>query len=175
MSSSMRASGSSTLYWSCAKYSLTTLWPRRTVPDGWRFDAGHQLDERRFACAVDADQRHAIAALDGEAPIAEEAAFRRSSLQGPSASTTMRPEGGGCGNLKWMTGSSSGISMRSIFSSSLMRDCTCLALVACVAEAVDESFKMFDLVALVAPGGLKLRAPLIFLREVFRDSCPGRW
>ena len=33
MSSSMRASGSSTLYWSCAKYSATTLWPSLIEPE----------------------------------------------------------------------------------------------------------------------------------------------
>ena len=43
---------------------------------------------------------------------------------------TVRPEAGGCGMVKWMVASSSGTSMRSIFSSSLMRDWTCLALVA---------------------------------------------
>src|ERR1035441_2193052 len=42
----------------------------------------------------------------------------------------MRPLGFGCGKLKWMLFSSGGISIRSIFSSSLMRLCTCFALVA---------------------------------------------
>ena len=31
---------------------------------GGRSVAGEQLDERRLACAVDADQRNAVAALD---------------------------------------------------------------------------------------------------------------
>ena len=55
--------------------------------------------------------------------------------------------------------------MRSIFSSSLMRDCTCLALVACRAKAVDEGFQLLDALALIAIGGLELRAPLLFLRR----------
>ena len=42
----------------------------------------------------------------------------------------MRPLGLGCGKEKWMVFSSAGSSMRSIFSSSLMRLCTCFALVA---------------------------------------------
>jgi hypothetical protein len=41
------------------------------VAGGGRFVAGEQLDERGLARAVDADQRHAVAALDGEAHIVE--------------------------------------------------------------------------------------------------------
>ena len=36
------------------------------------------------------------------------------------------------------------------------------------AEAIDEGLKMLDLLALVAIGGLELRAPLVFLAEIFR-------
>jgi len=39
---------------------------------GWRFRACEQLDQRRFARAVYADQRDTIAALDGEARIGED-------------------------------------------------------------------------------------------------------
>ena len=64
-----------------------------------------------------------------------------------------------------MVFSSGGISIRSILSSSLMRLCTCLALVACVAEAVDEGFELLDTFALVLVGGFELRAALGLLRS----------
>ena len=38
---------------------------------GERLDAGQQLDQRRFACAVHTHQRDAIAALDGEVHVAK--------------------------------------------------------------------------------------------------------
>src|ERR1035438_9663788 len=51
-------------------------------------------------------------------------------LVAAAVASLARPVGLGCGKLKWMDFSSGGISIRSIFSSSLMRLCTCLALVA---------------------------------------------
>ena len=47
--------------------------------------------------------------------------------------------------------------MRSIFSSSLMRDLHLLGLGGLGAEAVDEGLKVLDLLALVAIGRLQLR------------------
>ena len=43
------------------------------------------------------------------------------------------------------------------------------------AEAIDERLKVLDLVALVAIGGLQLRAPLVFLLTDIWCSCPDRW
>ena len=133
---------------------------------GGRFRAGEQLDERGFARAVDADQRHAVAALDGEADVVEDALFAVA-LGQASASTTVRPEGGGCGNLKWMTGSSSGISMRSIFSSSLMRLCTCLALVAWARKRLMKASRCSICSRWLRYAACELRAALVFLREIF--------
>ncbi|MGC4051046.1 MAG: hypothetical protein QM757_16910 [Paludibaculum sp.] len=42
------------------------------------FDAGEQLDQGRLAGAVDADQRDAVAALDGEVDFVEDDLGRRS-------------------------------------------------------------------------------------------------
>ena len=53
--------------------------------------------------------------------------------------------------------------MRSIFSSSLMRDLHLFGLGGLSAEAIDERLKVLDLLALVAVRGTKLRAPLVFL------------
>ena len=93
--------------------------------------------------------------------------LRAVTLERLFASTTVRPEGGGWGNLKWITGSSSGISMRSIFSSSLMRLCTCLALVAWARKRLMKASRCSIWLALVAIGRLQLRAPLVFLAEIF--------
>jgi hypothetical protein len=48
-----------------------------------------------------------------------------------------------------------------------MRDCTCLALVAGGAEAVDEGFELLDALALIAIRGHELRQALFLLRQIF--------
>jgi len=65
----------------------------------------------------------------------------------------MRPGDGGGGKSNEMPPSSSSISMRSILSSCLRRLCTWRALVALVAEAVDEGHRRADLLLLVLVGG----------------------
>ncbi len=57
--------------------------------------------------------------------------------------------------------------MRSIFSSSLMRALHLFCFGGLGAEAVDEGFKMLDLIALIAVSGDELIAPLVLLTEIF--------
>ena len=95
-----------------------------------RFRAGQQLDERGLAGAVHAHQGDSVAAVDDEAHALEDPLCRRSSWRRRETPPPCARSAGGCGNEKWMVFSSAGISIRSIFSSSLIRLCTCLALVA---------------------------------------------
>ena len=65
-----------------------------------------------------------------------------------------------------MVFSSGGISMRSIFSSSLMRLCTCLALVACARKRLMKASSCSMRSRWLRVGGLQLRAALGLLRQI---------
>ena len=166
MSSSIRTSPSSTLYWSWAKYSLITLWPRRTVPDVGSFHAGQQFDERRLAGAVHTDQRHAIAALDRESSIAKDellaVALRECFGFDDHAAGGRRLREFEV-NHRLFIRNLDALDFFQLFNPRLHL----LGLARLVAEAVDESLKVLDLVALVAPGSHELGTALVFLREVF--------
>ncbi len=149
MSSSMRASPSSTLYWSCAKYSLTTLWPRLHRAAGRRFVAGEQLDQRRFARAVDAHQRHAVAALDGEAHVAEDL-LRAVALCQPLRLNHHAARGRRLRKLevddRLFFGNLDALDLFELLDARLHL----LGLGGLGAEAIDEGFEVLDLVALIA-------------------------
>ena len=53
----------------------STLWPSVYVAGGQRLRPGQQLDQRRLAGAVHADQRDTVAALDDEAGALEKTSF----------------------------------------------------------------------------------------------------
>ena len=149
MSSSMRASPSSTLYWSCAKYSLTTLWPSLTVPGRRRFLAGQQFDERGFAGAVHAHQRHAVAALDGEADIVEHL-LCAITLREPLGLRNHAPRGRRLRKLevddRLLLGNLDALDLFQFLDAALHL----LGLGGLRAEAIDECLKVLDLLALVA-------------------------
>ena len=50
---------------------MEVLWPTDLLTGGVRLRSSQDLDERGFACAVDANQRHPVAALDDEIGAAE--------------------------------------------------------------------------------------------------------
>ncbi len=174
MSSSMRASGSSTLYWSCAKYSRNHVVPQ---PDGsrrGRLHAREQLDQRRLARAVDAHQRHAVAALDGESPAAEDllrsVALRQAlglSRDAPRRRRLRKLEV----NDRLLFGNFDALDLIELLDARLHL----FGLRGLVAEAVDERFKVLD----------RARAGCDRPPSVVRGArpsaqgtwcnCPGRW
>ena len=174
MSSSMRASGSSTLYWSCAKYSATTLWPSLIVARGGRFVAGEQLDERRLARAVDADQRHAVATLDGEARFGKDA-LRAVILSQVLCLDNRAARGRRLGKLEvddWLFfGNLDALDFFQLLDARLHL----LGLGGLGAEAIDEGLKMLD--ALAADCGRRLRAARGARLSALNIwcNCPDRW
>ena len=146
---------------------------QRVTARGERLGPGQQLDQRRFARAVHAHQRDAVAALDDEARAAEDVllavAFGHVLELGHDASA-------GLGLRK---GEVNGLLVR--------RDLDPLDLVefldaalhllglgGLLAEAVDEGFQLLDALALVAVGGFELRLPLGLLRSDTSRSCRCR-
>ncbi len=121
------------------------------MPDGGRFHAGEQLDERGFARAVHADQRHAVAALDREASIAEDVLLAVALRE----SFSFDDHAAGGRRLREFEVDHR-LFIRNLdaldFFEFLDPRLHLLGLGGLCAEAVDESLKMLDLVALVALG-----------------------
>ena len=97
----------------------------------WRLLAGQHPHQRGLAGAVGSDQRDAIAALDVQVQTSsktvERAVRLAHVLQLEHRAAALRRTSG---NVKWIRFRSGGTSIGTTFSSSLMRLCTCAALVA---------------------------------------------
>ncbi len=128
--------------------------------------ASEQLDERGLARAVHAHQRHAVAALDGEARAAKHM-LRAVALRQALRLSHGAPRGRRLGKLEVNDGLGFGnLDALDLFQF-LDARLHLLGLGGLVAEAVDEGLKVLDALALVAVSGHQLLAPLVFLREVF--------
>ena len=152
MSSSMRASRIEHLVLVLRKVFADHVVAEAHGSGGGRFSAGEQLDERGFAGAVDADESHAVAALDGEAAVAEDvlgAVALREALG-------FHHHAAGGRRLRELEVDDR-LFFRNLDALDLFElldaPLHLLGLGGLVAEAVDEGFKMLDLVALVAVGG----------------------
>ena len=114
-----------------------------------RFVAGEQLDERGFSRAVHADQRHAVAALDGELDVVEHLLLAIT-LREPIGLHNHAPRGRRLGKLevdhRLFFGNLDALDLFQFLDARLHL----LGLGGLGAEAVDESFKVLDLDALVA-------------------------
>ena len=128
--------------------------------------AGEQLDERGLARAVHAHQRHAVAALDGEARAAKHM-LRAVALRQALRLSHDAPRGRRLGKLEMNDrlgfGDLDALDLFQFLDARLHL----LGLGGLVAEAVDEGLQVLDAFALIAVCGHQLLAPLVFLREVF--------
>ena len=173
MSSSMRASPLSTLYWSCAKYSLITLWPSLTVPADGRLLAGEQLDERGLARAVHADQGHAVAALNARSARPQDL-LRAVALRQPLGLHHHAPRRRRLRKLevnhRLFFGNLDALDLFQFLDARLHL----LGLGGLGAEAVDERLKVLDLDrAGCGRRPATARAARLFARDIC-CSCPGR-
>ena len=136
------------------------------VAGGGLLHAGEQLDERGFAGAVDAHQRNAVAALDGEARIGEDV-LRPIALGEPFGFDNHAAGGRRLREFEvddrlflWNLDALD-------FVEFLNAGLDLLGLGGLRAEAIDKGFEVLDLIALIFVGSQQLRAALVFLREVF--------
>ena len=143
---------------------------QRILAGGQRLRAGQNLDQRRFAGAVHAHQRDAVAALDDEIHIREHAVIAVA-----------------LGDLLELGhDAAAGLGLRETEVDGLLfgRNLDALdplqfldaalhllGLGGLVAEAVDEGFQLLDAVLLVVVGGAELRAPLGLLLLVARVAA----
>src|ERR1700722_6808600 len=133
---------------------------------GRRFVAGEQFDQRRLARTVHTHQRHTITALDGEADVVENllwpVALREAFRLDHHASRGRRLRKLEVDDRLFFRNLDA-LNLFELFNARLHL----LGLGRLGAKAIDEGLKMLDLDALIAIGRLKLRAPLVFLTEIF--------
>ena len=127
--------------------------------------AGEHTDQRGFAGAIDADQRDAIAAVDGEVDAFEHllgaVILREIAHLHHRAARWRRLRKGEVDD---------GLFLRQLDALDLVElldaalDLLCLG--GLIAEAIDEGFQMLDVLALVAICGFELGAALLLLFEI---------
>ena len=132
-----------------------------------RFVADEHFDESRFARAVHADQRHAVAALDGEARVGEYALdpvvlpqvlcrYNRAARGWRLGKFEM--------NDRLFLGNLNALDFFQFLDARLHL----LGLGGLGPEPIDEGLKMLYALLLVAPCGLELLATFVFFLQVFR-------
>ncbi len=174
MSSSMRASPSSTLYWSCAKYSQTTLWPRRTEPAV----GGSAPVSRRMSVDLPAPLTPTSATRSPRSMVKlhpAEHLLGAVALGEPVSLHHHAPRGRRLGKLevdrRLFFGNLDALDLFQLLNAALHL----LGLGGLGAEAVDEGFKVLDLLALVAVSrDAAAPAARLFALDIW-CNCPDRW
>ncbi len=136
---------------------------------GQRLGAGQQLDQRRFAGAVDAHQRHAVAALDDEIDAGKDLVIA------VALGDVLEFGHDAPARLRLRKAEVDGLLFRRNFDALdalqfLDAALHLLRLRGLGAEADDEGFQLLDAILLVGVGRLQLRAALRLLHFVFASS-----
>ena len=142
-----------------------TLWPRRRLAARGRLHAREHADQGRFARAVHAHQRDAIAAVDGKAHVLEH-------LLGAVVLGQVRDLHHRAAGRLWLGKGEvdrllldrdlDALDLLQLLDAALHL----LGLGGLVAKAADEGFKMLDVLALVFVSRGQLGSPLFLLRQV---------
>src|SRR3974390_1252657 len=139
--------------------------PKLQHSPGQRFSAGQQLDQRRFSGAIDADQSHSVAALDGEIDVVED--FFRAVAFGDRFALDHGASAGIGLREAEVDGLFFGRNLDPLDLLQLLKAALyLLGLRRLITEAVDERLKLLDAFSLVLVRSDQRSAALLRLRQV---------